>query len=189
MLGRCMGTKRWRDSGILPAIPEGQGGTYGPTRRPRPPNVSEMLYISRSLNCDLHLIPHKRSGALLAKFSSGVVALATASPAFQSTASTSMFETRRMADRAGKVGEVECLVPDMSGIARGKILPATKFIKSTREHSLRLPESIFIQTVTGEYAEDEDDESDGAAGPRRQPAAGPRIPSASCRGTTSRRPR
>ncbi|HZF35674.1 MAG TPA: glutamine synthetase, partial [Candidatus Angelobacter sp.] len=57
-----------------------------------------------------------------------------------------------------KVGEVECLVPDMSGIARGKILPATKFIKSTREHSLRLPESIFIQTVTGEYAEDEDDE-------------------------------
>src|SRR5258705_8358593 len=57
-----------------------------------------------------------------------------------------------------KVGEVECLVPDMSGIARGKILPATKFIKSTREHSLRLPESIVIQTVTGEYAEDEDDE-------------------------------
>jgi glutamine synthetase len=57
-----------------------------------------------------------------------------------------------------KIGEVECLVPDMSGIARGKILPATKFIKSTREHSLRLPESIFIQTVTGEYAEDEDDD-------------------------------
>jgi glutamine synthetase len=57
-----------------------------------------------------------------------------------------------------RVGEVECLVPDMSGIARGKILPATKFIKSVREHSLRLPESIFIQTVTGEYAEDEDDE-------------------------------
>ena len=43
-----------------------------------------------------------------------------------------------------KIGEVECIVPDMSGIARGKILPATKFIKSTREHSLRLPESIFI---------------------------------------------
>src|SRR5215470_15007567 len=57
-----------------------------------------------------------------------------------------------------KIGEVECIVPDMSGIARGKILPATKFIKSTREHSLRLPESIFIQTVTGEYGEDEDDE-------------------------------
>ncbi len=57
-----------------------------------------------------------------------------------------------------KIDEVECLVPDMSGIARGKILPATKFIKGVREHGLRLPESIFIQTVTGEYAEDEDDE-------------------------------
>ena len=57
-----------------------------------------------------------------------------------------------------KIDEVECLVPDMAGIARGKILPAAKFIKSTRAHALRLPESVFIQTVTGEYAEDEDEE-------------------------------
>src|SRR3546814_654911 len=54
--------------------------------------------------------------------------------------------------------EVECLVPDMSGIARGKILPAKKFIQSVKGHSLRLPESVFIQTVTGGYADDEDDE-------------------------------
>ena len=39
-----------------------------------------------------------------------------------------------------KIGEVECLVPDMSGIARGKILPSHKFLKSVREQSLRLPE-------------------------------------------------
>ena len=57
-----------------------------------------------------------------------------------------------------KIEEVECLVPDMSGIARGKILPAKKFIQSVKAHSLRLPESIFIQTVTGGYADDEDDE-------------------------------
>jgi len=57
-----------------------------------------------------------------------------------------------------KIDEVECLVPDMAGIARGKILPAAKFVKSARAHALRLPESIFIQTVTGEYAEDEDEE-------------------------------
>src|SRR3990172_2014710 len=57
-----------------------------------------------------------------------------------------------------KIDEIECLVPDMAGIARGKILPAAKFIKSTRAHALRLPESVFIQTVTGEYAEDEDEE-------------------------------
>ncbi len=61
-----------------------------------------------------------------------------------------------IADR--KIDEVECLVPDMAGIARGKILPAAKFVKSARAHALRLPESVFIQTVTGEYAEDEDEE-------------------------------
>jgi len=56
------------------------------------------------------------------------------------------------------VEEVECLVPDMNGIPRGKILPATKFVKSMREHSLRLPESIFLQTVTGEYPEAEEND-------------------------------
>ena len=55
-----------------------------------------------------------------------------------------------------KIDEVECLVPDINGIARGKILPAAKFIKSVRDESLRLPESIFIQTVTGEYSENAD---------------------------------
>lgn len=54
------------------------------------------------------------------------------------------------------ITEIECLVPDMSGIARGKILPADKFLRILRERGLRLPEAIFIQTVTGEYPEDED---------------------------------
>lgn len=49
-----------------------------------------------------------------------------------------------------RVTEIECMVADMSGIARGKILPTEKFLKSFREKSLRLPESIFIQTVTGD---------------------------------------
>jgi len=56
-----------------------------------------------------------------------------------------------------KIDEVECLVPDISGIARGKILPAHKFLKSASEYSLRIPESVFIQTVTGEFSEDEED--------------------------------
>ena len=55
------------------------------------------------------------------------------------------------------IDEVECLVPDISGIARGKILPAQKFLKGIKEQSLRIPESIFIQTVTGEFSEDEED--------------------------------
>jgi glutamine synthetase len=49
------------------------------------------------------------------------------------------------------IEEVECLVPDMAGIARGKILPAHKFIRSMGENGLRIPESIFVQTVTGGY--------------------------------------
>jgi len=50
-----------------------------------------------------------------------------------------------------RIEEVECLVPDMSGIARGKILPSTKFIKGAQDGSLRIPEAIFVQSVTGSY--------------------------------------
>ncbi|MCB8874381.1 glutamine synthetase family protein [Acidisoma silvae] len=52
------------------------------------------------------------------------------------------------------VTEVECLVPDITGIPRGKITPAQKFLNGG---ALRLPEAIFIQSVTGEYPPDEDD--------------------------------
>ena len=55
-----------------------------------------------------------------------------------------------------RITEVECLVPDMSGIARGKILPDEKFLKGLHNRGLRLPEVVFVQTVTGEYPRDED---------------------------------
>lgn len=48
------------------------------------------------------------------------------------------------------ITEVECLVPDMTGNARGKFIPAHKFIKEDS----RLPESILVQTVTGEYVDE-----------------------------------
>jgi glutamine synthetase len=54
-----------------------------------------------------------------------------------------------------RVGEVECLVPDMAGIARGKILPTNKFLSGIRDGTLRLPESIFGQMVTGADADTE----------------------------------
>src|SRR5580704_18257209 len=54
-----------------------------------------------------------------------------------------------------RVGEVECLVSDMAGIARGKILPTNKFLAGVRNQTLRLPESIFGQMVTGADAETE----------------------------------
>jgi glutamine synthetase len=56
-----------------------------------------------------------------------------------------------------RIGEVECLVPDMNGVLRGKVLPAGKLLQSARDGSLRLPSSIFDLTVTGEYADAEDD--------------------------------
>jgi glutamine synthetase len=49
-----------------------------------------------------------------------------------------------------QIDEVECFVPDMSGIARGKILPAEMFLRSLESAGLRLPESVFLQTVTGD---------------------------------------
>ncbi len=53
--------------------------------------------------------------------------------------------------RDNAIDEVECLVPDMSGVPRGKILPAQKFLKGLASRSLRVPEELFILTVTGRY--------------------------------------
>ncbi len=50
-----------------------------------------------------------------------------------------------------KVSEVECLVPDTTGNARGKFIPVRQFI-AERDH--KLPEAILVQTVTGEYTDD-----------------------------------
>jgi len=49
------------------------------------------------------------------------------------------------------ISEVEAIIPDMAGIARGKIMPAEKF---AADAGMRLPESIFLQTVTGDYPAD-----------------------------------
>jgi len=50
------------------------------------------------------------------------------------------------------ISEVEAVVPDMAGIARGKVMPAPKFAE---DEGMRMPESIFLQTVTGEYPDDD----------------------------------
>ena len=51
-----------------------------------------------------------------------------------------------------KITEVEAMIADLSGIARGKIVPADKFV---HDEGMRLPESIFLQTVTGNFPKDE----------------------------------
>ncbi len=53
--------------------------------------------------------------------------------------------------REHRISEVECLVPDMTGNARGKFVPAQQFMGMGHP---KLPESIMIQTVTGEYCDE-----------------------------------
>jgi glutamine synthetase len=53
-----------------------------------------------------------------------------------------------------QITEVECLVPDFTGNARGKIIPADKF---RHDYGMRLPEGIFTTTVTGDFPDDYDD--------------------------------
>ncbi|NRT56016.1 glutamine synthetase family protein [Sphaerotilus uruguayifluvii] len=47
-----------------------------------------------------------------------------------------------------RVTEIECLVPDLTGVARGKILPRQKF---TEDRGMRLPEAVVAMGVTGEF--------------------------------------
>jgi glutamine synthetase len=49
-----------------------------------------------------------------------------------------------------RLDEVECIIPDLPGIARGKAVPATKF---ARQEYFHLPDSIFYQTITGNWGE------------------------------------
>lgn len=51
-----------------------------------------------------------------------------------------------------EITEVECITSDHTGIARGKIMPTEKFIA---EKGIRLPESVMLQTATGDYPDDE----------------------------------
>ena len=49
-----------------------------------------------------------------------------------------------------RLDEVECIVSDTPGIARGKAMPASKFLRQSKFY---LPNSIFYQTITGGWAE------------------------------------
>ncbi|MFN3625686.1 MAG: glutamine synthetase family protein [Hyphomicrobium sp.] len=53
-----------------------------------------------------------------------------------------------------RIAEVDCAVPDIAGVARGKTMPAEKFVKLDPVH---LPISIFHQTITGDYVGFEED--------------------------------
>ena len=51
-----------------------------------------------------------------------------------------------------RITEVECLIPDMAGQARGKIVPRHKYDPAA---GLRLPEAVHMMSVTGDYPEED----------------------------------
>ncbi|WP_223425978.1 glutamine synthetase family protein [Tateyamaria pelophila] len=54
-----------------------------------------------------------------------------------------------------RLDEVECIISDLPGIARGKAVPASKF---ARQDYFHLPDSIFYQTITGDWGEAADED-------------------------------
>src|SRR6185437_6757630 len=49
------------------------------------------------------------------------------------------------------IEDIECITPDQAGIARGKMMPSSKFTSNT---SLALPSAVFMATISGGYPED-----------------------------------
>ena len=49
------------------------------------------------------------------------------------------------------IDDLECITPDLAGVARGKMMPAKKFVGET---SLALPSALFMHTISGEYPEE-----------------------------------
>ncbi len=59
-------------------------------------------------------------------------------------------ETAQAYIEGKRLDEVECIISDLPGIARGKAVPAVKF---ARQKTFHLPDSIFFQTITGDWSE------------------------------------
>ena len=51
-------------------------------------------------------------------------------------------EAAKESIKGKKLDEVECVIADLPGIARGKAVPASKF---SRQNSFHLPDSIFFR--------------------------------------------
>ena len=73
------------------------------------------------------------------------MASSKSSPSF--SPSNSDFDSLNQWLRDQRIDEVECLVPDLTGLARGKILPTERF---TEDRGMRLPEVAIAMSVTGE---------------------------------------
>jgi len=55
--------------------------------------------------------------------------------------------------RQRNIQDIECVVPDLAGVARGKMMPSEKFFSGS---VMTMPASIFAQTISGSYPEDDE---------------------------------
>jgi len=60
--------------------------------------------------------------------------------------------------KRNKITEVECMIPDNSGIPRGKILPTKKFLDTIESGGLRLPLNLFKLSVSRDITYSIDDQ-------------------------------
>src|SRR5918993_3418997 len=67
-------------------------------------------------------------------------------------------EAARQWCAARRIEDIECIVPDQAGVARGKLMPTEKFFGG---REMTLPASIFTQTITGEYPEEDEAFTEG----------------------------
>ena len=51
------------------------------------------------------------------------------------------------------IEDIECIVPDQAGVARGKMMPVEKFIAGP---TMAMPVSIFTQTIAGDWPHDDE---------------------------------
>ena len=54
--------------------------------------------------------------------------------------------------KAENIDDVECMVADNAGIARGKSIPRAKFIEGMKKRQIRIPETLFGMTISGDFA-------------------------------------
>ncbi|MEM8812068.1 MAG: glutamine synthetase family protein [Pseudomonadota bacterium] len=75
----------------------------------------------------------------------------TTGDAVDSIRGVDTIETAERWLRARRIEDIECVLPDQSGVARGKMMPTRKFLNSP---DFRMPGTIFWQTITGAYPDE-----------------------------------
>lgn len=63
---------------------------------------------------------------------------------------TSLSATPSLSERLAGIAEVECVIPDMNGIPRGKLINAQSYIQGRR---VQMAHGVLVQCLTGDYPE------------------------------------